>query len=82
MQAQGAYEPLMRFVNESMYLWESAITQWSQRPWLILVPVVQRFELVALPTTNQLQSCAGLFYLSASQRLDSQEELSLLTCKG
>lgn len=61
------------------------VTQWSQRPWLILVPVVPCFELVALPTTNQLQCSAGLFfffYLSASQRLWLPEELSLLTCKG
>lgn len=58
----------MRFVNDVLLGDVPPITQGSQRPWFILVPVVQRFELVALPTANQLQSCAGLFYLSASQR--------------
>lgn len=53
---------MMRFMNENIFV--GVLPQWSQRPWLILVPVVQCFELVALPTTNQLQSYAGLFYLS------------------
>lgn len=58
---------MMRFMNENIFVGvcnPPQIPQWSQRPWLILVPVVQCFELVALPTTNQLQSYAGLFYLS------------------
>lgn len=57
-------------ICESVLLGENPpITQWSQRPWLILVPVVQCSEWFTSPVTNQLQSCAGLFYMSASQAL-------------
>lgn len=55
------------YVCQSVFLGEAPL--WSLRPWFILVPVVQLFELVTLPTTNELQPCAGPLHPSASRGL-------------
>lgn len=47
--------------------------------WCSAVP---SFDLVASQTANQPQSCAGLFYLSATDRPSLPVEFCLLFCKG